>query len=45
MENTLNTKLTNSISENLKGYINNTIKGALDSMSNVLEKLVEMNHD
>ena len=43
MEERLNSNLTKNISKNLQDYINDSIKGALDSMTNAIEKLAETN--
>ena len=45
MEERLNRNLTKNISKNLEGYINDSIKGALDNMTSAIEKLAETNQN
>ena len=45
MEERLNRNLMRNISKNLEGYINDSIKGALDNMTTAIEKLAETNQN
>ena len=43
MEERFNHNLTTNISKNLQGYINDSIKGALDSMMTAIDEQAETN--